>query len=241
MVRSVVLAVLLIASLVPCAAAQAIIPSIGAAAPLRRVWLNAGYDPSWMLGLGYSQRVPRRAMAGARIDVDAALRLPLLLGLDSFQLAAGTTAMWLSSLGLGGTIGLHPDLRLAHDPTGTKLALGAALTVRPGYYTKQWSAAIDLVWSAAFATRMWHSSRVRDLFADRHPNGVRARGPHDGWFRFPAQRLRVGAALGYAPAQIVALHLSGGFAYTPQQGGLLINPPYGPLPFYIDFGGAWRW
>jgi hypothetical protein len=195
-----------------------------------------------MLDAGGSRQL---VQVGGRVRLagDGALRLPLVLlpGLDAWQLAFGLTGSGVLQNGLGATIGLHPDVRFADDSSGTKVAIGAALGARPGYYARRWSAALDLLWSTAVATHMSHSEAVKDTFRDRYPDGRAGDGPEDGWFAFSSHRLRLGVAGGLAAAPWLAFHGSAGFAYTPQVGGILANPPISPMPFYANVGGAYRW
>jgi hypothetical protein len=165
----------------------------------------------------------------------------LLPEFGAWQLSLGLTGAWVSRSGLGATAGLHPDLRFARDSTGTKVAFGAALGTRPGYYAKTFSVALDALWSTAIATHMTHSEAVKDTFRDRYPGDASGDHPQDGWYAFSSHRLRFGAAGGLVVGHAGAIHGSFGFAYTPQVQGIVANPPYAPLPFYVNAGGSYRW
>lgn len=236
-------AALLAALFAPSTAhAQAIAPVVGTDLAARRVWLGVGWDPTLTTDLGGSLE-PLAPLTDFRLFADAAFRAPVVLlsGLDDWQLALGATFVFGTGKGLGATLGVHPDVRLANDTTGSKVALGAALGVRPGYYVKNWSVAFDALWSMALATHMAHSNAVKDLFEERYPSGARGQGPHDGWYAFSSHRVHLGVSAGVAPARAIALHVSAGFAYTPQVAGILANPPIGPMPFFANLGGAYRW
>jgi hypothetical protein len=139
-------------------------------------------------------------------------------------------------------LGVHPDLRLARDSTGTKVGLGTSFELRPGVYAERFTVALDLAASVIFSTYMRHSPAVRSLFNERHPGDAPgASGPRNGFYALTSQRFRVGAAGGAAVTRAVALHAEVGFAYTPQLPGILTNPPHGPLPFYVAAGGQYRW
>jgi hypothetical protein len=174
---------------------------------------------------------------------DAAFRASVVLlpGFDAWQLAFGATGAWVSPRGFGVTLGLHPDVRVAHDTTGTKVAFGTALGARPGYYGRSFSVALDLLWSTAVATHVAHSDAVKDTFRDRYPDGRDAGAPKDGFYVFTSHRFRFGAAGGVAFGPAVAVHAACGFAYTPQVRGIVANPPMSPMPFYAGGGGAYRW
>lgn len=223
--------------------AQAIAPTIGRDAPDRRVWFEPGWDPTWVAGFGgsYAAWLPRNGM---RIDVDMGARVPIVLGFDAWQFAAGATTLFITDSGMGVALGVHPDLRLAHDAIGTKLGIGGAVGARPGYYGKSWTLALDALASVALTTHVWHSNEVRDLFNDRYPTDAGAaaiNGPRDGWYRATSHRLRLGLAGGMAVSKLATLHATAGFVYTPHVGGVVANPPIGPMPFFATLGGAIRW
>jgi hypothetical protein len=222
--------------------AQSIAPVVGRDPPVARAWAGSSWDPTLTVDAGGSYEVGR-VRPRLRLVADAAFRAPVVLlpGFDAWQLAFGATGLWSAPCGFGVAAGLHPDVRLAHDATGTKVAFGASLGARPGYYGRSFSAALDLVWSTAVATHVAHADAVEDTFRDRYPNGQPGAGPEDGFYAFSSHRFRVGAAGGVAVGRSVAVHGAFGFSFTPQVDGIVANPPISPMPFYAGAGGAYRW
>jgi hypothetical protein len=220
-------------------AAQALPPAIGVHMPDARVWADAGWDPTWLLAFGAGSRAA--SLRSVRLDVEAAAFLPIVLLRDAraWQLSTGVSASFPGKRGLGVSGGLYPDLRSAMDSVASTVAFGSTVLLRPGWYGRRWTAALDLAWSAAWLTHVSLRSPVNDLFHDRFA-GDASEGPRNGWYPSTSHRVRVGATGGIALSNEVALHAALGFAYTPKLTGL-VNPPYGPLPFYTNLGGAYRW
>ncbi len=215
-------------------------PRIGRLPPDSRAFVDLGWDPTWMAVLGAS-RVVLGSRAGIDVSVDVETRWPLLL-LPNGELSAGATLYATPGSALGVTFGVHPDLRLARDSTGTKVGLGTSVELRPGLYAERFTVALDLAASVVLSTYVHHSAAVRSLFAERYPGEATAGpGPKNGFYALTSQRFRVGAAGGAAVTRAVALHAELGVAYTPQLPGILSNPPHGPLPFYVAAGGQYRW
>jgi hypothetical protein len=228
------------ATLLLVPAVQAMATRVGRPPPLSRAFVELGWDPTWMVALGVSRRVLTNH-AGTDVSVDLETRWPLLL-LPNGELSAGATLYMPSGSALGVTLGVHPDLRLARDSTGTKVGLGTSFALRPGVYAKRFTLALDLAASVVFATYMHHSAAVRSLFDDRYPGEpARSSGPRDGLYALTSQRFRIGATGGVAVTRAVALQSSLGFSYTPQLPGILTNPPHAPLPFYVAAGGQYQW
>ena len=232
-------------ALAPVSAAHAQVGIVSSEIPEDRMGASFGWDPTWLVGLGYAHRVPP---LGGRYSaqVDAVLAVPLVLipELNAGKLTGGVQALLLGHGRLGTVAGAHTGLTLANDPTGTKVGWGLELNVQPGYFAPTWSIAIDLAWRTALATYIAHAERVRDTFDDRYPDGAPAGaqdGPRDGWYFLPANRFHVGAAGGFVIAARTALSLAGGFDYTPQVEGVLVNPAIGGMPFYARLEGDYRW
>jgi hypothetical protein len=221
------------------ARAQTIAPVVGAERPDARAWVEGAWDPTFLFGSGLSTRV--RSIARTRFDIDVALLAPVLLvpHFSAWQVAAGASLTHVRSDGLGASIGVHPDLRSSSDSVASMFAFGASVFARPGYYARSWSAAVDLGWSGAIATHVAPKEPVHDLFRERYADGSGS-GPSSGFYGGTSHRFRFGGAFGFGFARAAALHTAFGFAWTPQLAGA-INPPYGPLPFYVTLGGAYRW
>jgi hypothetical protein len=215
--------------------------AVGTDRPDRRAFGELGWDPTWMLGLGGGARLASPA-GRARVDLDAAAFLPVLLAPSAraWQLAAGVTAGWVHRSGLGVSAGLHPDFRSSADSVASMFGVGGTVTCRPGYYQPAASVALDASWSAVVANHVSLREPVRDLFRDRHGADVVGSGPRDGLYAWTAHRFRLGATGGWAPTRSLALHGAVGWTHTPQLAGA-VNPPYGPMPFYVSAGGAYRW
>jgi hypothetical protein len=165
--------------------------------------------------------------------------LVLLAKGTSWQVALGLTLTHVTKSGLGVAVGVHPDWRTASDDVATSFGPGVTGTLRPGYYGKSFDVAAELVAASSLGAWIRPRQAVYDLFAERYGSGVDGR-PRT-FSRGPvANRFRVGLVGGYAPTRALAFHASFGFAYTPQLAGL-VNPPYGPLPFFATLGGSYRW
>lgn len=220
--------------------ADVVPPLIGRDRPAARTWLDAGWDPTFVVGSGLSSRVAR-VTPGAGIDFDAAIAAPLLLVPDgrAWRVASGVTGSYTHRDGYGLAVGLHPDLRSASDSVANMIGLGVTAAARPGYYGRHWTIALDLAWSTALVTRIAPRAPVYDLFRERYPEQT-DQVPSARFYGFTAQRLRAGLAGGVALKRWLSAHGEIGFAYTPQLTGL-VNPPYGPLPFYVALGAAYRW
>lgn len=233
----------LVALLAPrAAAAQVVPPPIGEVRPTSRVWAEGGWDPTFALGAGISTRLPFAQLGeSTSLDYDAAVFSPLVLlpkG-TSWQVALGLTLTHVTRSGLGVSAGLHPDWRTASDDVATSFGPGLTTTLRPGYYGKSFDIAAELVASSSLGAWLRPRQPVYDLFAERYGDGVDGR-PRT-FVRGPAaHRFRFGLVGGFSPTRSLAFHASLGFAYTPQLAGL-VNPPYGPLPFFATLGGSYRW
>jgi hypothetical protein len=98
-------------------AAAAVAPRVGGAPPPSRASADLGWDPTWMLVLGMSREI-LPSHAGIDVSADVQARLPFLL-LPNGEISAGATLYSTPGGVLGATLGVHPDLRLARDSTGT--------------------------------------------------------------------------------------------------------------------------
>jgi hypothetical protein len=216
-------------------------PLVGAERPVARVWLDAGWDPTFVGSTGISSRVLRFGRSTS-LDLDAVIAAPLILIPDgrAFRVASGATgSVTPRDGGFGVSLGLHPDLRSSSDSVANMIALGVTAGARPGYYAVRWTAALDLAWSAAALTHIAPRAKVYDLFRDRYPDQD-AQGPAAQLHTWTSHRFRLGVTGGFVLRRWLSVHSEAGFAWTPQLTGL-VNPPYGPLPFYAALGGAYRW
>lgn len=223
------------------ASAQSVATLVGRKRPPARAWVDAGWDPTFVVGLGLSSRVWSRP--GTTADIDLGLFVPPVVTPSSASLmtTVGVTATHVRASGLGVALGLHPDVRSAEDSVARSLALGSTLTLRPGYYAPRATAALDLGYALTWATIVRPRAPVVDLFRDRYPDARAGDGGGAGGvFALASHRLRLGVTGGAAFSPRFALHGGLGFAWTPQRAGL-VNPPYGPLPFYVSLGGSYRW
>jgi hypothetical protein len=229
-----------LATLLVTPEALSVAPRIGADPPGSRAFADFGWDLTWLMALGASREVLTNT-TGLSVSIDVQTGWPVLL-LPNGEVAAGATLYATAGGIFGMTLGAHPDLRLARDSTGTKLGLGSSFELRPGLYGERFTVALDVSASFVFTTYMHHSQAVRSLFDERYPGETRGvSGPKDGFYAVTSQRFRLGAAGGAVLSRTVALHGQLGFAYTPQLRGILMNPPHGPLPFYVAAGGQYRW
>jgi hypothetical protein len=220
--------------------ADVVPPLVGSDRPAARTWLDASWDPTFVVGSGLSTRVVH-VRPGAAVDLDAAIAAPVLLVPDgrAWRVVSGLTGSFTHASGYGLAIGVHPDLRSTSDSVANMIGLGMTVAARPGYYGRRWTVALDLAWSAALLTRISPRAPVYDLFGERYPEQTDT-APSARFYSFTSQRLRAGVAGGVALKRWLSAHGELGFAYTPQLTGL-VNPPYGPLPFYTALGGAYRW
>ncbi|MCA9628972.1 MAG: hypothetical protein KC766_14935 [Myxococcales bacterium] len=216
-----------------------------AASPLEnanRAGSGFGWDQTWVLTLGYSRGVDQLVgLDGVQVDAGLALPLTQIPRANAFKLWLGGQRFW-SAPGFGLVTASHLTSVLTSDPTGRKLGLGGELSLRPGYYAADWSVALEVAGRLALSTYIWHSERVRDLYAERYPDGSGAEdGPQDGWYWLPAARYHLGVAGGWLPSR--SFELSGviGFDYSPQVEGVIDNASIGGVPFYIRGEGAYRW
>ncbi len=228
----------------PSALADVAAPLVGSQRPVARVWLDAGWDPTFVLSAGVSSRV-FRAPPSIRVDLDTVVAAPLVLLSEdtALRVASGVTASYVPPRGgFGVTLGLHPDLRSSSDSVARMVALGVTIGARPGYYGARWTAALDVAWSAAALTHIAPRAPVYDLFGDRYPDATGDPGerPAARLYTWTSHRFRLGVTGGFAFTRWLDLHSEAGLAWTPQLTGLA-NPPYGPLPFYAALGGAYRW
>lgn len=240
--RAWALALAAVAALEGSAAAQgAVPPAIGRARPAERVYTYGGWDTTFVAGAGLSSRVAQRGAASLDFDGGLAVPVVLLARGRALQTGLGLTAHALSASGWGVSASLHPDLRSSSDDVLNALALGVRAGLRPGYTRDRFTVAADFGWSAALFAVLAPRSAVGALFAERYPDTDPSRaGPSTAVYALTSQRLHAGGAAGWAFARAAAVHGSLGFAWTPQRTGL-VNPPYGPLPFYATLGGDYRW
>jgi hypothetical protein len=226
--------------------AQEFAPQLTRVASDSRGFVSTGWDPTFVLDGGAEHTVWRPTRRSA-LTLGGALRLPLVLipEFDSFGLAAGPSFTSVTKSGVGVRTALFASLRTASDATGTKV--GARLTpeLSAGYFARSWSASVVASMTTTFATYMHHSDAVRDLFRDRYPPGQAPSnaidGPKDGLYALTGQQYRLGAAGGLQLSKLVGLYLVAGYVQTPQVEEVGVNPPIGPLPFYMQLGGDLRW
>lgn len=230
---------------VSAAQAQAQTPMIaGAPPPEHRIGLDLGWDPTWVIGLGYAHRGPLLGRHPTQIEASLVLPVALIPGFDGARLEGGLSGLFAMENGLGVAAGLHTGLTLADDSLGTHLGWGLAISARPGYYAPRWSVALDLGYRTSLVTYMAHSDAVEDLFTDRYPDGggpEGSDGPKDGFYAFPAHRLRLGLLGGVRAGEHVGVFLAGGLELTPQAQGLTGYAPLTAMPFYGQLGGDYRW
>jgi hypothetical protein len=226
--------------------ADVVPPLIGAERPIARVWFDAGWDPTFAASAGVSTRL-LRPMPSTSLHLDTAFAAALVLLAEgpAFRVASGVTgSVAPSSGGFGLALGFHPDLRSSSDSVAHMLALGVTAGARPGYYARRWTVALDLAWSAAALTHIAPRAVLYDLFDERYPTesdgAAEPQGPAARLYTWTSHRFRFGLSGGVAFMRWLDVHSEAGFAWTPQLTGLM-NPPYGPLPFYAAFGGAYRW
>lgn len=216
-----------------------------AVAPLEnanRAGVGLGWDPTWLVTLGYSRGLDSvLGIEGAQVDFGLGLPLTQIPRANAFKSWLGGQRFW-SAAGFGVVTATHLTWVLANDATGSKLGFGGELSLRPGFYDDRWSAALDLAGRLALSTYIAHSDRVRDLYAERYPDGSGAGdGPQDGWYWLPAAHYHLGIAGGWLASK--ALEFSGviGFDYSPQVEGVIDNASIGGVPFYIRMEGGYRW
>gem|GEM_PF-6332516 len=225
------------------ALAQPAPPIAGRDSPASRLSLDVGWDPTWLFALGYSHRLARPT-AQSSLWLDAGFRAPLTRVplVEAASFVGGFTFVATTRSGWGTAVACHTSVMTADDSTGTKLGFALATSLRPGWYAPRWSVALDLLAKTTIASYMHHSDAVRDLFTDRYPDGrATASGPRDGIYALAARRYRLGLAVAWAPSASVGLHAVGGMSHDRQLSGITANPPVGPLPFYVEAGGAYRW
>lgn len=205
----------------------------------RRVSAAAGWDPVWALMLGYTHRLPLPVASDT--ELQAGLALPLLLApwVDGGKVWLGMKARFDVTGRWAIAVGASTSLAWADDSTGFKAGWGLELAAQPGWYGSRWTFALDVSWRKGLATYVRHSQAVRALFEER-PAGAAA-GPRDGWYAFPAQRLRGGLMVGVRLTERVSLNGGGGLEWTPQAQSVFAQPSLGQLPFYMLLGGDYRW
>lgn len=242
--------------------ARAQLPPNGRDIPQHRLAVSFGWDPVWVVGIAYARAV--RDVGGHDGSLEVTLHFPpvLLRDLDAWKLSVGATGLFVASRSdLGLAAGAHTSLAATHDATGRKLAWAFDLTLHPGVYGTDGTIALDCGWRQGLATSMHHADAVRDLFAERYGGAdstripaqrvahsgadaapdAAAAGPHDGWFRFPARRFRLGLAGACRFGGTTGLQAAVGFERTAQKQGIVANPTLGQLPFTLQAGVEGRW
>jgi hypothetical protein len=207
----------------------------------QRVSLALGWDPIWVVELGYA--VPVGPWGPQPVELLASLTLPVAaLGGLNLKLNAGVAALFEVHEGFGVGSAIFSGMTLTSDPTGRKLAVPLQLNVQPGYFAERWYVALDLAWRAALTTYVWHADAIEALYDDRYPGaGPNEAGPRNGWYALPANRLRLGVVGQLMIANGFGVFANGGFEYTPQAQGIVMNGELGQVPFYALFGGYFRW
>lgn len=225
--------------------ASAQVAFVGTEPSARRVWTAGGWDPVWVTSFGYAAALGAPS-AYRPITGDLALTVPVFVQPDvrAWKLTTGASTLFrLPAPGLAVAVSLRATAAIAHDPTGTKLGIGYELVAQPGFYGRLWTLALDLAWRAVPVAHFWHSAVVRDLFHDRHdlPASDAQGPPEDGWYRFAANRVRIGGAAGRRLGSRAAASVAAAYEHTFQAQGIIANPSFGQLPFYVLAGGDYRW
>jgi hypothetical protein len=188
----------------------------------QRVWVSAGWDPSWLVELGAGRTLPL-----GEIHLVARAPIVLLPSAGGLELASGASVRrsWGGWTASGGA-----DLwaAWARSELGAQLGIGIDLHVRPGRRVGPATIALDLGVRQGLGTRFWHSDAVDDLFGDRPSDAV---GPSNGWLAAPVRRLRAGAIAGVRLTERVGVSVAGGWEGTPNRLGIAANPSIGQLPF----------
>lgn len=216
----------------------------GAPPPKHRVGLSLGWDPTWIAGLGYAHSGPvLLEQYPTQFEVALVLPVALLPSFDGARLEGGISTLFTKANKAGLAASAHTGLALADDSLGTHLGWSFAISVKPGYYAPRWSVALDLGYRTSLVTYMAHSDAVKDLFADRYPDGGpnADHGPKNGFYAFTAHRFRLGLMTGFRAGEHVGLFLTAGLQYTPQAQRLSGYAPLTSLPYDGQLGGDYRW
>ncbi len=195
-----------------------------------RGWVQGGWDPAVQvdagLGVPLGDHVTAELYAGAPVAAVAA-------GRPSVAVGFGPEGRWeLGALQVTGAA--YATARTAVDATGSWAALGSTLVARPGWGGRRWAVALEVAWSAAWATRYLPSAAAAALWGDRPGSAQQA--PPSGFYWSTSHRLRVGPCAAVDLSRRWSLHGAGGVAWTPHALGRWADVPVAPLPFYAELG-----
>lgn len=212
---------------------------------LDRVGIDFGWDPIWVLGVGYSRGWPG-ALRGhdARLGLRYEAPVALWPGCGAWRLMASGTAMVRLPWWLGIATSVDTGVVRARDVTGERTGWSLELGTQAGLFRWAWSLGLDLRWRTVPLVSVRPSSVVAETFDERYPEGTTGSGPSapaSGVLAFPSHTLLLGAVVGGRVLRRMGLFARGGWAWQPQRQGLLSHPALGQMPFYVQAGVDVRW
>jgi hypothetical protein len=211
----------------------------------RVVMVSGSLEPHLVLSVGFLNRIAQRDR-GAGIGLGAGVRFPPhLVRSASGRIHLMGTGGWSGEGPWEGSVTSYVYLSRNRNRAGTMHGIGVEVRAQPGHRGERWSAAADLGWQGTLATRITHGPAARDAFEERYPEGSpspeNADGPVDGWYRFPAQRFRVGVTTTRALNDRTDLQLGVGALFNRQRQGLVLSFAHAQVPAYVEAGLRAAW
>lgn len=202
-------------------------------------------NPAFFIECGYHRRIAD--IAGKPVLIHATLGSPLFLlkEFDSFRFGLGGSVKWIEQGRFDLFGGLFTSVATNESVNGKFVAWNLMLTVLPGYYYKNWFTALELAWKPTMATHITHSGYAKAAFDNRYPDSTppdkMTKGPKDGWYSTPANRIMGGLMGGYTIGQSYTIYLKGGINYTPNKFNIFMFGDIGVIPYYVNLGVIRHW
>ncbi|MBL7994335.1 hypothetical protein JNM05_03090 [bacterium] len=202
-------------------------------------------NPAFFLECGYHRRIAD--IAGKPVLIHATVGSPMFLlqEFDSFRFGLGSSVKWIEHGRFDLVGGLFTSVATNENVNGKFVAWNLMLTVLPGYYHKKWFTALQFMWKPTIATRIAHSDYAKSAFDNRYPNDTppdkMIKGPKDGWYLTPANRVMAGLMGGYTIGQSHTIYLKGGINYTPNYFNIFMFGDIGVIPYYANLGVIRHW